>query len=77
MISDSDFNRVRWRCRRGSLELDMILGGFLASHFAGLSEAEQGDFERLLVHPDHLLSEWLWQKTPPPDDLRDIVGKIR
>jgi len=77
MISDSDLNRVRWRCRRGSLELDMILGGFLASRFAGLSEAEQGDFERLLVHPDHLLSEWLWQKTPPPDDLRDIVGKIR
>ena len=54
----------------------MILSGFLTSRYAGLSETERGDFERLLAHPDHLLSEWLWQKAPPPDDLRDIVGKI-
>ncbi len=67
---------MRWRCRRGSLELDTILGGFLSRSYASLSASERDDFERLLAEPDHLLIEWLWQKAAPPDDLRDIVGKM-
>jgi len=27
-----DFDRVRWRCRRGLLELDLILARFLERH---------------------------------------------
>lgn len=76
MTAVSDRNRVHWRCRRGSLELDTILGRFFARCYAELSAAERSDFERLLAQPDRLLSEWLEQGAPPPDDLKDIVGKI-
>ena len=69
-------NRVRWRCRRGSLELDTILGNFFVHCYAGLSEVERDDFERLLAQPDYRLSEWLEHQVSPPEDLRNIVARI-
>ncbi len=77
MTDSQNLNRVRWRCRRGTLELDTILGGFFRHRYTGLSVAEQADFERLLAQPDHLLGAWLEQGLPAPDDLREIVSKIR
>ncbi len=76
MTSAADVNRVRWRCRRGSLELDVILGGFLTNRYASLSAAQRADFERLLTHPDHVLIEWLDRMVSPPDDLKVIIDKI-
>ncbi len=76
MTSAADVNRVRWRCRRGSLELDVILGGFLTNCYASLSAVQRADFERLLAQPDQLLSEWLGQTVSPPDDLKGIIDKI-
>ena len=63
MSSDANpeqkLNRLRWQCRRGQLELDLILNDFLERHFAGLSPAEQNAFARLLELPDPTLLQWL------------------
>ncbi|MEQ1674819.1 MAG: succinate dehydrogenase assembly factor 2 [Candidatus Nitrotoga sp.] len=40
--------RVRWRCRRGLLELDIVLGRFIALHFAQLDAVQQAAFDTLL-----------------------------
>lgn len=47
--------RVRWRCRRGLLELDIVLGRFVAASYAGLSAAERQIFEQFLDMPDNPL----------------------
>ena len=47
--------RVRWRSRRGLLELDIVLGRFIDKHYAQLDEAGKQAFEALLDMPDNPL----------------------
>jgi antitoxin CptB len=47
--------RMRWRCRRGLLELDIVLGRFVEQHYAGLDAAQQAEFGILLDKPDTVL----------------------
>ena len=44
--------RIRWRCRRGLLELDIVLGRFVERHYAGLDSAGRAAFDALLDMPD-------------------------
>lgn len=50
-----NLERVRWRSRRGLLELDIVLGRFIEQYYAQLDEAEQRAFEALLDMPDNPL----------------------
>ncbi len=47
--------RLRWRCRRGLLELDIILQRFLDRYYAQLDESQLKTFETLLSLPDNEL----------------------
>ena len=47
--------RIRWRSRRGLLELDIVLGQFIEAHYEQLDEAEMQAFEALLDMPDNPL----------------------
>ncbi len=50
---DSVFlQRVRWRCRRGLLELDIVLGRFIDRHYSTLDEQQRLAFDELLDLPD-------------------------
>ena len=44
--------RIRWRCRRGMLELDIVLQRFVDSHYPDLDEAGKQQFDALLDMPD-------------------------
>jgi antitoxin CptB len=50
-----NLERIRWRSRRGLLELDIVLGRFIDKHYAQLDEAGQRAFEELLDTPDNPL----------------------
>ena len=50
-----NLERVRWRARRGLLELDIVLGRFIEAHYAQLDDAEKQAFETLLDMPDNPL----------------------
>ena len=50
-----NLERVRWRSRRGLLELDIVLGRFIEQYYAQLDEAGQRAFEALLDMPDNPL----------------------
>jgi very-short-patch-repair endonuclease/succinate dehydrogenase flavin-adding protein (antitoxin of CptAB toxin-antitoxin module) len=52
---DINLERVRWRSRRGLLELDIVLGRFVEAHYAQLDENEKKAFEVLLDMPDNPL----------------------
>jgi len=58
-----DLNRIRWRCRRGMLELDMVLERFLHRHMAELTESQRREFERLIRLEDQIL----WQRISGTD----------
>lgn len=49
--------RVLWRCRRGLLELDIVLQAFVSQRFAALAPAELQAFDALLDLPDNDLWE--------------------
>ena len=48
-----ELERVRWRCRRGLLELDIVLQQFVDTYYAKLNEAELRQFETLLDLSDN------------------------
>ena len=79
--------RVRWRCRRGLLELDIVLGRFIEQHYAGLDAAGQVAFDALLDLPDtelwdlisgNLISgeESVAQNVPATNQQHDAVLKL-
>ena len=63
----SEADRIRWQCRRGLLELDLVLAKYLDRHLENLSPADLATFTRLLDYPDHDLWDFANGKTPPPD----------
>ncbi len=45
--------RIRWRCRRGLLELDLLLKRFLDKYDSQLNEQQIDQFESLLSLSDN------------------------
>lgn len=69
--------RLRWRCRRGMLELDLFFQKFLEHDFAGLSAHELEILQRLLDLPDTELIEYCYQRARPDDpELDALLRKI-
>ena len=48
----SELNRLRWKCRRGLLELDIVLGIFVEKYCASLSAVQLQAFDELLDFAD-------------------------
>lgn len=70
--------RLAWRCRRGTRELDILLGGWLHEDYAAAGEAERTAFESLLEQQDPDLWDWLMARMPPPRaDWQAIIDAIR
>jgi antitoxin CptB len=61
-----ELERMRWRCRRGLLELDIVLGRFIEQHYANLDEAQQAAFDLLLDMPDPTLWDMIANTRPSP-----------
>ncbi len=69
--------QLRWQCRRGMLELDMLLMPFIDEAFAALNNKQQNDFKRLLEHEDSELFPWLMLREEPTDvDMKTMVKLV-
>lgn len=70
--------RLRWRCRRGTRELDALLGGWLDVHAADPDVAALRAFDVLLDQQDPDLWDWLMGRAEPPRaGWQAIVSEIR
>ncbi len=49
----SDRDRIRWHCRRGLLELDILLARFVQRHLDRMDGRELAAFSNLLERPDN------------------------
>jgi antitoxin CptB len=51
-------SRLKWACRRGMLELDVLFMPFVETGFDELTETQKETFERLLTSDDPDLFAW-------------------
>ena len=71
-------SRMRWRCRRGLLENDLILARFLDARGERMTEGEAVAFERLLDLSDGELWDLLSGRAETDDiTLQPIVRELR
>ena len=70
-------SRLRWRCRRGTREMDLLLLRFLEQDYPRLDAREQSLFGSLLDEADPDLYAWITgQAQPANPDYLPIIGKI-
>ena len=70
--------QLRWRSKRGLLELELMLAPFVDSDLGTLSPEELESYGRLLEHDDLDLYDWLRGHQPVADpSLESIVERIK
>ena len=71
-------NRLRWRCRRGMRELDVLLQRYLERDYPSASSVERGHFEQLLELQDPDLAAYLLAGAEAPSsELASLFARIR
>ena len=67
-----------WQCRRGMLELDLLLNNFVKKEAEVLTPQQKQTFELLLSYPDQTLFDLLLGNSVASDpSISIIVQKIR
>jgi antitoxin CptB len=75
---ESNSRRLRWHCRRGMKELDVLLERFALAALPHAAPEERQAFAELLELPDPVLARYLLGgETPPQDHLAQVVRRIR
>jgi antitoxin CptB len=72
-----ELDRIRWRCRRGLLELDLVLAGFLERGYGRLDEGQRRLFDELLEQPDNDLLDLALGRREPEPRFRAVVEMLR
>ena len=73
-----NLERMRWRSRRGLLELDIVLGRFIDAHYEQLDAAGKQAFEELLDMPDNPLWDMIaGRQDAKHGEQRALLEKIR
>lgn len=76
--SDRGQGRIRWHCRRGMLELDLVLNAFVDRHLAGLEPVAVQAFTTLLERTDpELLELVMGREEPTSSSERDVLVLMR
>ena len=72
-----DLGRLRWRCRRGMKELDVLLCRYLERDYPLANGRNRAAFEQLLTLQDPLLHAYFTGSLKPPDsETRYVVDRI-
>ena len=78
MTDDRGLERLKWRSRRGLLELDLVFDRFWKDSGATLAYTDLQAMERLLELPDNDLLDLVMGRAEIADEqLRGLVGRLR
>jgi antitoxin CptB len=73
-----ELERARWRCRRGLLELDIVLQRFMDQYYTQLDESGLEQFERLLALPDNDLWDLITARQVTTDgNLQQVLELLK
>jgi antitoxin CptB len=77
-MTAEELNRLRWQCRRGLLELDLVLEQFLEKYCDRLHGESLSSFQTLLAYTDDELWDLVRARTECRDArLADVVQWMR
>jgi succinate dehydrogenase flavin-adding protein (antitoxin of CptAB toxin-antitoxin module) len=76
-VDDAELRRLRWRCRRGLLENDLVLTRFLDRYAQSLDERALRDLNELLAFDDPTLWDLLSGRAEPDPRLTAMVQRLR
>lgn len=75
---DEQIGKLRWRCRRGMKELDLLTLAYLDRHYPTAPAEEQQAFAELLELQDPLLMSYMvGRETPADATTAKVVGVMR
>jgi antitoxin CptB len=75
---DEQIGKLRWRCRRGMKELDLLTLSYLERHYPDAPAEEQRAFAELLELQDPLLMSYMvGRETPADATVARVVGVMR
>ncbi len=78
MDRETRIKRLRLRSwRRGTKEIDLLLGRFADQAAPELPDAEIGAFERLLEVEDHDIYAWILNMRTPSETHRPLIERIQ
>ena len=63
--------------RRGTREMDMLLGPFCDARIGTLDAATLDVYEALLAENDQDLYQWVSGQAPAPEPFRDLLEQVR
>lgn len=70
-------SRLRWACRRGMLELDLLFERYVNEQYAKQPQAEQILFAQLLEQADQDLFDWyIKRSTTPAPEFKSISQQL-
>ena len=76
-LSPVDLRRLRWRCRRGMRELDMLMLGYVDDRYGAAAEIERQAFRYLLTLPDPEILALLTGRARADDEhLQNVVERL-
>lgn len=74
---EARLKRMRMRSwRRGTKEMDIILGSYADAHLVGMTPAELQLYDRLLTENDQDLYQWVTSQSSPPEHLDALINTI-
>ncbi|HLX29208.1 MAG TPA: succinate dehydrogenase assembly factor 2 [Casimicrobiaceae bacterium] len=77
MIDAARLRRIRWRCRRGMLENDLVLSRFLDARGDTLTEGDIAKLDALLHMTDNELWDFVCGRMVPADPaLASFVSEL-
>ncbi len=62
--------------RRGTKEMDLILGGWSDAHLPRLDAEELDIYEAILDENDHDLYHWITGRGRAPEPIAPLIGRI-
>ena len=71
-----DAGRLRWRCRRGMKELDILLSRYMDQRYCAAPPLEQEAFRGLLECPDPEIYGYCLGSERPPEHLAALIDRI-
>ena len=71
-----ELGKLRWRCRRGMKELDVLLTRYVEERFCGASDQEREAFRQLLETQDPVLYAYCLGKERPPPRFSALIARI-
>jgi antitoxin CptB len=73
----AELGKLRWRCRRGMRELDVLLTRYVDDQYCDASESHRAAFRQLLDSQDPLIYDYfLGRREAPSLELASLIARI-